>query len=341
MSLGKRQNAGIRSELVELTRLGIIDDTQFVQIKEKYPVTDWNYLALVRSFTLLGALTAMAGLVILVHAHLNWWLVSELSLALCAIGLFSAGYWLRSKKQMIKLGETAEFVGAVAVQALITVLAIHYSSESSNWPGLLGMETVVLFIIAYLAANRLVLWYSCANFFFWFGASTGYISGWGCYWLGMTYPVRFLAAGVGALLLSWAHGIVVRDRWVKFTRVYAHFGMLIINLAFWFLSLFGYYEDYNSYWEDSKGERLAYSLLWLLVSGGSLFAGAKYGLKMLRGYGLTFPPLPVTNYFTFVHLPQRQMPNRKAYVHITDTNVLVSVEKYLSESLALQRHKAD
>ncbi|NLB55053.1 MAG: hypothetical protein GX811_04695, partial [Lentisphaerae bacterium] len=103
------------------------------------------------------------------------------------------------------------------------------------------------------------------------------------------------------LLFSWAHGIVVRGRWAKFARVYAHVGMLIINLALWFLSFFGYYEDYNSYWRDSESERLLYSLLWGLVSGGSLLAGAKYGIKMLRGYGMTFLIINLyTFYFQFI-----------------------------------------
>ncbi|STV57953.1 membrane protein [Klebsiella pneumoniae subsp. pneumoniae] len=35
----------------------------------------------------------------------------------------------------------------------------------------------------------------------WFGAETGYVSGWGAYWLGMNYPIRFVLFG-GALLRS-------------------------------------------------------------------------------------------------------------------------------------------
>lgn len=54
---------------------------------------------------------------------------------------------------------------------------------------------------------------------------------------------------------------------------------------------------------------------------------------------VTDPQLPATNYFTFVRLPQRQVPNCKAYVKIADTNALASVEKCLSESLAPRRYK--
>lgn len=44
---------------------------------------------------------------------------------------------------------------------------------------------------------------------------------------------------------------------------------------------------------------------------------------------VTDPPLPTTNYFTFVRLAQRQIRNRKAYMEIADTNDLASVEETL------------
>jgi len=47
----------------------------------------------------------------------------------------------------------------------------------------------------------------------------------------------------------------------------------------------------------------------------------------------TDPVLPGTNYFSFVQLPERQMPNRKACMEIEDTNSLTSVERFLSKSL--------
>jgi hypothetical protein len=59
--------------------------------------------------------------------------------------------------------------------------------------------------------------------------------------------------------------------------------------------------------------------------------------KIAKSGVMTDPALPTTNYFAFVHLPQRQMPRRKAYVKIADTNSLVSVEKCLSESMAARQ----
>ena len=301
MNPHRRMNRRIHAELDELVAREILTRDQAVTLKERYPTTAWDYLPLVRAFTVLGVLTAVAGMVILVREHLNWWLVSESGLGvLCAIFL-GLGWWLKSHRMTPVLGEALELAGAIALQGLTVVLAIHYSTGSENWPALVGLDVLLLVLLAYLAANRLVLWYACANFFFYFGAETGYISGWGAYYLGMTYPVRYLAIGATTLLLSWLHGLVIRGRWATFSRVYAHYGLLVTNLALWFLSVFGYYEGHDGVRSGTDAERLIFSLLWAAVAGASIFAGARIGARLLRGYGLTFLIINVyTFYFQFV-----------------------------------------
>jgi len=337
VNIDQRRNHHIQAELDELLRLNIINEDQFQQLKSGYPITNWDYLMLIRAFTILGALTAAAGYLILIRSYLNWWLVSEFSLLVIAAILICLGRWLKIMKSMRFSGETAELAGSIAFQGLITVLAIHHSTGSKNWPALFGIETFFLFVMAYVLANPLILWYSCANFFFWFGAETGYISGWGCYWLGMTYPVRFLAAGIGTLLLSWLHMMNIRGRWTVFSRVYAHFGLLIINLSLWFLSLFGYYEDYNTLWRDSGSERLFFTFLWAIVSGASLFAGSKYGIRFLRAYGLTFFFINIyTFYFQFIaaNLPELW------FVHfLIIGGSLIGIARHMEQKLYKKEHK--
>ncbi len=287
----------IHAELDELVTRQILTQQQAATLKERYPTTAWDFLALVRAFSVLGVLTAVAGLVILVKDHMNWWLVSEVALTVACVATLGLGDWLKRRRALPALGEVLQLAGAIALQGLTVVLAIHYATGSKNWPGLAGLDALLLFLLAYLLANRLVLWYACANFFFYFGAKTGYVSGWGMYYLGMTYPVRFLAIGAATLVLAWLHGLVIRGRWTTFSRVYAHFGLLVINLALWFLALFGYYESMDIRWSDTTGERLFFSLLWAAVAGASLYAGAKLGVRFLRGYGLTFLMINVYTFY--------------------------------------------
>lgn len=297
----RKINQAIQHEIDDLVAQRILQAEQAGKIKQRYPTSPWNMLALVRSFTVLGVLSGVAGIIILLREHLNWWLFGEAGLALAVFGLLWLAHWLQHKRAMPLLAEAMQLASGMALQGLTIVLAIHHSTGSKNWPALVGIDAALLLAMAYLLSNRLLLWYSAALFFFFCGAQTGYISGWGAYYLGMTYPVRFLGIGILTLLLAWAHMEYIRGRWSNFARVYFHYGLLLINLSLWFLSLFGYYEDHNSRWEDIPSERFAFSILWLVASGIAVWASAKFNLQLLRSYAFTFMTINLyTFYFQFI-----------------------------------------
>lgn len=301
MSAGLQQHRAVHSELDELVAREILTVGQAAQLKERYPITQWDFLGLVRSISVLGALTAAAGILVLLRDHINWWVVKEVTLFTAALGGIASGFRLKRMQRLPMVGETLELLGTIAWQGLTVVLAERFATGSNNWPALVGVDALQLFVLAYGLANPYVLWYACANFFFYFGASTGYESGWGAYYLGMTYPVRYLVIGVATLVLAGVHGQVIRGRWAPFTRVYIHFGLLSLNLSLWFLSLFGYYENMEVRWEGTGMERFMFSVLWALVSGASIYGSDRTGLQVLGKYGFTFLYINLyTFYFQFV-----------------------------------------
>ncbi|HBE89335.1 MAG TPA: hypothetical protein DDW67_09390 [Elusimicrobia bacterium] len=312
MSAGLRLHRKVHAELDELAARGILSWEQSRKLKDRYPVAPVSPGFLVKMFAVIGVLSAVTGTGILMQEHLialwnflkervNWWLAAEGSLLLAFAALLLQGSRLKALRPRPVLGELFELAGAFALQGLTVVMARHYSTGSDNWPALLGIDAALLLLLAYAVGNRFILWYALADFFFFFGAETGYVSGWGAYYLGMTYPVRFLGIGLLTLAAAWAHGVLVRGRLANFSRVYAHYGLLLINLSLWFLSLFGYFENARVRWDGTTGERLIFSALWALVAVSSLLAGAKTGLKLLRGYGMTFLIINLyTFYFQFV-----------------------------------------
>jgi hypothetical protein len=323
MSAGLRLHRKVHAELDKLTAMEILTIKQVSRLKQLYPIKPWDLGVLVTVFAMVGAVSALAGGAILIQDHLltlyyflkerllplyyflinqvNWWLVAECSLLLAFASLLLQGSRLKALRPRPRLGEIFELAGAFSLQALVFVMAKHYSTGSNNWPAPLGMAAALLLPLAYALGNRLILWYALADFFFFFGAETGYISGWGAYYLGMTYPVRFLGIGLFTMVAAWGHGVMVRGRLADFSRVYAHYGLLLINLSLWFLSLFGYFEVLSKDWDGSTGERLIFSALWGIASISSLLAGAKTGLRLLRGYGLTFLIINLyTFYFQFI-----------------------------------------
>jgi hypothetical protein len=291
-------NVGVVSELVSMQSAGVLDVKQVHAISERYPLGRWNVVTLVRWFTLLGALCAGAGAVLLATELVNALRLGEGGLALASGLLIFFARKIRSRG-LEKTAAAMELGGGFALQGFITALAVDFSTGSDNWPALIGVHAMLLLLLAYALSNRLVLIHATVCLFIWFGGETGYISGWGAYYLGMTYPVRFLAAAAAALGIAYLHFRFIPP-YQHFSRVWAHFGTLIGHLSLWFLSVFGYFEEHVR-WSGNEGERIAFSALWAGVSVACMLGGAKLGQAMLRGYGLVFLIINVyTFYFQFV-----------------------------------------
>jgi hypothetical protein len=293
-------NAKIGSELDLLAAQKLLTDDQVARLKERYPTGKWDLVSLARWLTILGAVAAGGGVVLLGAQLEAWRTLLEVTLAAVTIGLLILARWFaRRLPAMPRTAAALELCASFALQGLTVELALHYSTGSKNWPGLVGVQAALAGVLAYALGNRLVLIHALCNFFLFFGGETGYVSGWGAYWLGMNYPLRFLAAGLVSLGVAHFHARG-GPRWRGFSRVYLHFGLLIAHFALWFFSVFGYFET-DVRWNGTEGERVAFSIAWAAISAGSLWAGSRIGLSTIRAYGLVFLILDCyTFYFQFV-----------------------------------------
>jgi hypothetical protein len=299
------KNRAVQAELDRLVAIGLLDGGQRARIGERYPTGPVDLWALARWLTWLGAVAVAAGVVIVVHElSTGWllrhkWLVIEGGLSLLGAALIAGGALLRHRRGLPATGTALELLGAMALQGLVVALAVHHSTGSDDWPALIGVVTVVGALLAYALRSRAVLVLAGVEAFVWFGGSTGYASGWGMWWLGMTYPARFLAAGLIFLGVAWLHARFAPPAWRGFARVFAHLGLLDLHLSLWFLSVFGWFTDTS--WDGTTLQRLAFSGVWAGVALACVAASARLGLRMLRGYGLTFLLVDVyTFYFQFV-----------------------------------------
>lgn len=287
-------NAQVRRELHLLLAQGVLDTEQVRALLQRYPVGRWNVASLIRWFTLLGALGMVVGVGILVPRWIDVHDLAEGGLFVATLGLLAGGVWLRTKRDLPRTGRALELMGALALQALSMVVAHYHATGTHHWPSLILLDTVALLVLAYALQNPLVLIDALVNGYVWFGGATGYDGG--MYWLSMTYPVRYLAAGVAAAALGLVHARVA-NRWQALSAVWLHVGVLVMELSLWFLALFGYFTSADSVrWDDTQPERLAFSALWAIVSAGFLWVGIQRQVRMLRGYGWTFLFI---NAFTF------------------------------------------
>jgi hypothetical protein len=131
----------------------------------------------------------------------------------------------------------------------------------------------------------------------WFGAETGYVSGWGAYWLGMNYPIRFVLFGGALLALCYGAQSLLRQR--QLFTVSKAMGLTYLFIALWILSIFGNY-DADSWYNVSQARLLPWGLLFAAAAGVCIFISLKTDDGMLRGFGLTFLAINLyTRFFEF------------------------------------------
>jgi hypothetical protein len=287
----RRFNRVMSSQLAALRREGLIDAELHATLADRYRYDGWNWLSLGRGLLVFGSVSAGAGLYLLGRELLEFTLQrAAVGLAVLIAAAFAAAYHARQRG----LGWTRrvlELLGGLLAIGLTFVLGLLYSNGPGNWPELLLIDLVVLGGLTYALNNVLLLVLSLVVFFTWFGGVTGYVSEWGSYWFGMNYPLRFLLAGLAIAGVGLVHRLSESRplaRYRGFFKVWLSSGIFFAEMALWLMSLFGNFGEIGRSHRGGVGELWFFNLLWTAGNGLLLYAGGHYGLRMLRGYAVTF-----------------------------------------------------
>lgn len=287
----QRMQRIVRAELGKLRREGITDSETHAALLAQYPVERWDYSALGRWFLVFGAIAFAAGIYIL-GAEIFLFTLTKLAIGLGVLiaGCFFLGRHLRTRN-LAWSGRVVESVGGLAIVGLTFTLGAIYSTGSGNWPALLLIDLMILLPLAYRLRNVLLLMLNLVVFFTWFGGVTGYASGWGMYWFGMNYPLRFLIAGLLMGAMSLLHRRTEQNRLCRydgFFKVWLSSGIFFSEMSLWLMSLFGNFGSLFERHLETTGELLLFNALWAGFNLALLKLGSRYGLRMLRGYAITF-----------------------------------------------------
>ncbi|MDH3714798.1 MAG: hypothetical protein OET44_13230 [Gammaproteobacteria bacterium] len=282
----------VRRELQGYLRENALDEATFEKLIGRYPASRWDWHSLGRWLAIFGAISMAAGATILARELFAPTL--EKLAVLLAIALATSVFFAQRLKarKLEWTGKALELLGGFTLIGLTFTLGIIYSSGSGNWPALLLIDLILLLLATYLLNNLLLLILSLVVFFSWFGGFTGYASGWGAYWFGMNYPLRFLCAALAMIALSLAHyraeaGLLQRYR--GFFKVWLSGGVFFAEMSLWLMSLFGNFGDASN-WSYRPGVAVLvfFNLLWAGANALLLTIGVRYDMRMLRGYGATF-----------------------------------------------------
>lgn len=287
----ERFNHKMQTELQRLLREQVIDDITHHKLQQRYPVTEWDWTSLGRWFGMFGAISLGAGIVLYARELFEFtavklaWVLSILMLA-----LFAGSFRLHNTRFNMTR-RSLELCGAFTLIGLTFTLGYIFSSGSGNWPALLLIDLIILLPLAYGLHNVLILILSAVVFFVWFGGFTGYSSGWGAYWFGMNYPLRFLVAAAIIILIALLHRTSERtllSNYRDFYKVWLSAGIYFAEMALWLLSLFGNFNMEEGWRSHGDAELLMFNVLWAGGNIALIVLGTHYLMRMLRGYGVTF-----------------------------------------------------
>jgi len=287
----RRMQRIMRNELGTLRREGLLDAETYEELLALYPRERWDFSSLSRWFLIFGAIAFVSGVFILGATIFEPTLPKLATLlGVLIVGCFYSGWALRTRN-MTWTKRALELLGGLTIIGLTFTLGIIFSSGSGNWPALLLIDMLILLPLAYLLRNVLLLIVNVIVFFTWFGGVTGYISGWGAYFFGMNYPMRFLFAGLLMAGMGLIHRGAEQQRlrsYEGFFKVWLSGGVFFSEMALWLMSLFGNYGSIFSNYLQSAGELLFFNSVWAGFNVSLLWLGSKYQLRMLRGYAITF-----------------------------------------------------
>ena len=182
--------------------------------------------------------------------------------------------------------EAIFFLGVLATAVSIAFFGEAIDTGSGHFSILLLMATIVYGILGLWFPSKLVWVFSLLSLGSWMGTETGYISGWGAYYLGMNYPFRFVFFGGALTAGSYAFSkFPILNDFVRPTRI---MGLLYLFIALWIMSIFGNYGDVHEWQRVKQIELFHWSLLFGFAAIASIYHGIKEDDGMIRGFGITF-----------------------------------------------------
>ena len=182
--------------------------------------------------------------------------------------------------------EAIFFLGVLATAGSIAFLGKAIDTGSGHFSLLILIAAIIYGILGLWFPSKLVWIFSLLSLGGWMGTETGYVSGWGAYYLGMNYPLRFVLFGTALTASSVVfHKWQSREDFLKITRA---MGLLYLFIALWIISIFGNYGDMKEWHKVKQIELFHWSLLFGIAAIAAIFHGIKQDDGMTRGFGITF-----------------------------------------------------
>lgn len=297
MKVNRNQAVVLKTAIQHWTDTGHLDVRTAEVLRDSIEVTffDWKRLAKYSFWFAIGCT------VISVSAFLADKALREIfelvfnaphSIKFVALTLASAAiYWVGARRRTrypnkIFSNEAVLFFGVLATAGAVYQLGMWLDTGSGRFSILLLLSSLIYGALGYFVRSNLIWLFSLISLGSWMGAETGYMSGWGAYYLGMNYPLRFVV--FGGVLISVAL-LLERKEWFEhFFRTTLASGLSYFFIALWIVSIFGNYGELTMWHEVKQIQLFHWSIVFGLAACAAIYHGLRYGNEMTKGFGLTF-----------------------------------------------------
>ncbi len=297
MKVNRKQAALLRGAIAHWRESGALDAASAGRLDADLEVIafDWKklakysfWVAIVCIVISVGAALADQALMEMLAAIFNApYAVKCLSLSALSGLLYWFGFRRRrSHPAKVYSNEAILFLAVLATAGAVYQLGRAMDNGSGHFSVLLLLSFLIYAAIGFFCDSNLVWLFALVSLGGWMGTETGYESGWGAYYLGMNYPLRFVAFGAaltGAGLLSGYTRL-----FAPFSRATLAMGLLYLFIALWIMSIFGNYGDMESWRAVKQYELFGWSVLFGLAAAAAIYHGLRYDDAMTKGFGLTF-----------------------------------------------------
>ena len=297
MRLTKKKAKIVKSTIEAWVEGNVVSQDQSQRLLESYEVVgfDWKRLArysfwvsIICIIISVGAIIADDFLRELLAKLFNApEIVKCLFTAIIAALIYYYGIKRKNKKpEKVYSNEAIFFLGVLATAVSITFLGRAIDTGSGHFSLLILLAAIIYGILGLWFPSKLVWIFSLLSIGSWMGTETGYMSGWGAYYLGMNYPLRFVLFGIVLIASSFSFNWwPSRKGFLRPTRA---MGLLYLFIALWIMSIFGNYGDMYEWERVKQIELFHWSLLFGLAAMVSIYYGIKEEDGMTRGFGITF-----------------------------------------------------
>lgn len=309
LNLDKQQSELLDDTISHWEKESLLSHEQAEKLRATYEVKGFDWMRLAKysfwialicgaaSFAFLIASDAVINL--LKHLYYTPDIIISIISGIAAAFLYYLGRQReKDHPESVFSNEAVIFTGVLFTASCIAYLGKALDNGSGHYSLLFLLSVLVYGVLAWRMESRLIWLFALVSLGSWFGTETGYQTHWHDYFLGMNYPLRFVAFGI--VLVTGCYILRKRNWFRLFDDLTYVVGLLYLFISLWLLSVFGNYGSIDSWWHIKQISLFYWGIIAAAFAGGFLVYGLKSNDEIAREFGITFLIIFIyTKYFEY------------------------------------------